>query len=392
VLARLEQQVRLALAASKQLVAARCFLLRAGIIGVMSAGDQNAEDRRWESFRALNVAHANLRPLIDRLNEDLDAAHGGFAAFAAIADLRQRAVCSDLVYSSAESVAANLLEARLHSDAVAQRIGATGIAMPGITSTAEEQLLHSHIQKDIAGFFRALGSTLDCLAACAIGVLAIPRSIQAADISDLDQQLPRLRASPSNQTTSQLEAWDGLLTTLAKVKRTPDDWYAWALSMRNVLIHRARAMTINMPRGRADDLVIATADPGAFQRFDVYVRAQPLHTEMEEMIDIPTLRLTFLEEPVTSTLAGIHLLLSSLVEDVSAHLLTVWLDTLGGTASFPMPIAQWSVKPRTFAFRGIAPVAPIPLTHINLNPRDAKRADLANEVKRRLRNRQMPAS
>ncbi|MDQ6606184.1 MAG: hypothetical protein M3Z06_06500 [Actinomycetota bacterium] len=351
----------------------------------MSVDDQkDAEDRRWESFRALNIDHAKLRPLIDRLNADLIAAQGGFPAFAAIADLRQRAVCSDLVYSSAESVAANLVEARLHSDAVAQCIGATGIAMPMITGTAEEQLLPIHIQKDIAGFFRALGSTLDCLAACAIGVLAIPRSIQAADISDLDQQLPGLRASPSNQTPSQVEAWDGLLTILANAKRKPDDWYDWALSMRNALIHRARAMTINMPRGRGDDLVIATADPSAFQRFDVYVRAQPLHTEMEEMIDIPTLRQTVLEEPVTSTLAGVHLLLSSLVEDVSDHLLTVWLDARGGTASFPMPVAKWSVKPRTFVFRGVAPVTPISATSVNLNPRDAKRADLANEVKRRV--------
>ncbi len=154
--------------------------------------------------------------------------------------------------------------------------------------------------------------------------------------------------------------------------------------MRNALIHRARAMTINMPRGRSDDLVIATTDPSAFQRFDVYVRAQPLHTEMDEMIDIPTLRLTFLEEPVTSTLTGVHMLLSSLVDDVCDHLLSVWQDTLRGTSSFPMPVARWSVKPRTFAFRGIAPVSPIPITHLNLNPRDARRADLANEVKRRV--------
>jgi hypothetical protein len=64
--------------------------------------------------------------------------------------------------------------------------------VPEIRSLEDDTATDIHL----VGFFRAFGSTLDCLAAVAIAVLRLDRSIQAASFRDIETlvfELVRLR-------------------------------------------------------------------------------------------------------------------------------------------------------------------------------------------------------
>ena len=93
------------------------------------------------------------------------------------------------------------MEARLHQHQFEQLVPNDGIRFPAQTEQ-RATILDAREWTWRSAAARALGSTLDCLAAVAIGVLRMPFSIQRAAFADLTKTIPaklRLR-SPSSCT------------------------------------------------------------------------------------------------------------------------------------------------------------------------------------------------
>jgi hypothetical protein len=102
-----------------------------------------------------------------------------------IEDEIQRATVSDQIRSAAHGIEENLLEARLHELDVAALVGPHGLPMPYENASINDHLRNDRLEMNTVGFFRAFGSTLDCLAAVLIGVVRIPMSLRFADMAAL---------------------------------------------------------------------------------------------------------------------------------------------------------------------------------------------------------------
>jgi len=185
------------------------------------ADSTRADDHFQET---LGLSQPELRALQRQVFDDLDQDHLGVGWWRPALGPRKRILIGDYLAQVPSAVMMNLTEARLHQmeaiDAwerhekrLARSVGPDlSMKMPPYTSAADllpEKLATMHV----AGFFRALGSALDCLAATIIGVLPIPISIVKADFAGVLSWLRReknkaaVREVWHTALLSDLEGW-----------------------------------------------------------------------------------------------------------------------------------------------------------------------------------------
>jgi hypothetical protein len=354
--------------------------------------DLTGSDRvRRELLDSFTIKADHILELAYRLDADFTVSDRGFAQFSAIADEYDRAIVSDQLSTSAGSVITNLLEGRLHQQHVVERVGRDGIRFP-TSETAHDRLVDGiETEMDITGWGRALCSTLDCLAACAIGVLRIPNSLLRAQFSHLNN----LPAQMSKGTPVQQQAWQDLKDIIDQHQTNfPTGWFEWVNGMRILNVHRPRQVNVLLQRTLEPgepQLAFVANDPAeasevmkASARFDLHLRQRPQLSDMQDLIEAPRARDIWIAEPAQTTMPGVFLAVNEMVEEVAENLLDQWIAIDGQLADFPPPMSSW--KPSRKLPMGFAGVSGITAGfapaggQIHTHPTLAKRLVLAEQL------------
>jgi hypothetical protein len=165
---------------------------------------------------------------------------------------RQRILIADYLHQAIGTIKTNLIDARLHQleeRAAAQDemdrhaddltiVGTEVIPKVQPPNCGLDDLPRHLADLHQAGFFRAIGSAVDCLGATVIGVAGLSTNILRADIG----KAFATAAKPNEPSALAAEAHRLLCD--ARDAAGPAGWLSWAADYRNMLVHRARRLSL----------------------------------------------------------------------------------------------------------------------------------------------------
>jgi hypothetical protein len=339
------------------------------------APEPDATEAYWEYIAAIGIDADNLRALEGRLNDEFRAADGGYAVLAAL-PMPQRAVVSDQILTSAHGVIRNLAEARLHEQDLNELLDE---GVPYAERTFEAQERATRVDLSFVGFFRGIGSALDCAAATTIGVLRLPLSIRRASFGQL--------LNLDDAVAGRQPAWALITELIARHADDPPSWLRWTLEMRHALMHRPRQMSFYVPREPEIPpmwLPPAAVIPAVLARlrFDPHFRRKPWLPDMQHLADPFLGRLpdAVLGEKATQTVRGCFEATNRLVEDIAAFLIEKWADA--DVQAIEPPTERWALEtPPAIEFEGFVP-SRIPEREWEgrISPHDEERLRLAADL------------
>ncbi|MFD3510107.1 hypothetical protein [Nocardia sp. NPDC058666] len=211
----------------------------------------------------------------------------------------------------------------------------------------------AHIDAERAGFFRAVGSVLDTLAAVVVGVGAINVNIVKADwgtLNTIDTAPTYPRTSGQNGRGGQLRkrlaaeqtegglAQDQLLRSArgAAAAAGPAGWETWAQATRNGFVHRARwtdfLVQVDKRKPEAGTYSLLPRQPELVQGF-----------ELQRVDALPDVCLT---EDASITMHGVLGSVTPVVQAVTAECQKLWDRRQMKPAMLPQPHADnWLPAP-----------------------------------------------
>lgn len=332
----------------------------------------DSREGRVELADKLGLRVERLALLSARFNKDFHVEDWGFAQFADLVDVRLQAIVSDQVLAASEAILTNLLEARVAETDYDEATEG------GRRYTAGISLDDVRIDSQIVEFFRAFGSTLDCLAGVAIGVLRVPRSVVRAsmnrDLFGLDPD-----KAPDEATKN---AWFLFRASLDALREGPPaKWMDWALLYRNAAVHRPRQLNMMLPRPPKTSLILPEAIALKLLRFDMYLRRRPWLPDLEHLAADEPVEDLFLHEPAPTTMRGLIEMLNHSVETLAHELLQAW-DAVG-SGKLVLPAATWLLDAEPdIDFGGFVPGRPAEFDMIRGHPQTAIRLVLAERLRR----------
>jgi hypothetical protein len=226
-----------------------------------------ASERAATIAKQFGVSAPNLEGLKREILSDYTPDGWGLGRFSGIKNLTDRAVASDLAVSSLEGVNTSLVALGLRHAHYKRLIGPNGRTMPGPESTVEDHLQLVELDVCATDCFRAFGSVLDCLTAVAVLLTGVPLKVQRTEGTWFLRR-PDQKKRPSDRS-AQESAWDSIATVVIDEGNRPaQGWLAWALEMRNAVMHRGQLLRVwlNRPSERRPGvpplLVRTDMDPG----------------------------------------------------------------------------------------------------------------------------------
>lgn len=315
----------------------------------------------------------------------------GFEQLADLEDRRQRAIVSDTLLASVDGLQTNLREASEHAGLLSRLLGPNGRTMPDPGRPAEQEETND-IDRELVGFFRAAGSTLDCLAAVAIIVTRIPTSVSRAS----GEALAGLQERAQRAEGDRRACWEQVSAAFEDGRGgNAPGWFEWTTEMRNAVVHRARQLRIwlpfpSRPRQPEEQLLVPTATPmHRLLRYELHLRRSPWLADLDALSSAEEASENWLAEPATETLKSILERMATLAEAVVGSLAEVWEQAGSGEVVLPAPADAWALaavtgRARAAAeFIGFDPAYVVPpLTGIVASPREAKRAAIAEALRR----------
>lgn len=315
-------------------------------------------DRRFEAAVKADVPSSG--ELFQEIFQDLDTKTFGIQWWSSV-PVQERVLISDYLYQCAEGIEKNLVEAKLHymewSDARArfnERI-VDGIKIP---PTGEPFFKHPPSLAPIddlpskldelhrTGFFRAVGSSLDCLGAVIVGVLGLETSLRHTSIEDARKTLERVKDLGTARTKLQIEFGNFLEQSIESAG--PDDWLEWADQYRNMFVHRGRRLTYNQVFPTEPPSYVA-GEWRTKASSNVHLAKYPDKSDAEAFIKLDMV----LNEPAESSLRGVFDSTRELEGSICSRLLSIWRARRSDPLLIEQPATQWTTKRlRTCSFQG----------------------------------------
>lgn len=333
--------------------------------------NDDAEDRDHKIADALGLDLVAARSLVGAVVADLTwptegtrAADGtafvdedrfGIGWWKGYCDLgtSRRLLIGDYLIEVSEAIQTNLLETRLHLSAF--RASLENVPATPFLTNPLSQLHATFAEMQTAGMLRAAISTVDCVAAAAIGVLGLPLLIKRGDLGTvqvwLRDKAPKLQ--PSVSLTFQVAKLQAIVDAF---ERSPSGWLRWATTYRHAFVHRGR-------RTR-------TWHPGVGLR----LAGEPDRSEVESRLAGPYPE--SLHEPAMVTLEGVMANLQGAAVEACTILRAAWQERRADPAMIVQPKEQWKDSPPIEAgvpFKGFAPRELVPVHAVVVHPKEERR-------------------
>jgi hypothetical protein len=319
-------------------------------------------DRRFHSAISADVPSAGK--LVNEIFDDLDEKAFGISWWKTPDE--ERIFISDYLYQCAEGIETNLVEARLHylEWLAAREIHNNRIA-DGIRfhpngepffkhppSTAPIDDLPNKLEGlHICGFFRAIGSSLDCLGGAIIGVLGLKSSLRMNDIKNAERALEKIKNPQNPGETLQKEFRE--FFELIKEKSGPKDWLEWVDRYRNMFVHRGRRMYYNeiLPR----DVALYNQFQQRYLKAtsNLHLAKNPDKSEAEAFIK----KDMYVNEEADITFKGVFKSCRDLHESVCERLVSIWQQRRNDSTLIEQPQMQWNDNFKDLTFDGYDPNA-----------------------------------
>lgn len=178
-------------------------------------------------------------------------------------DVGRNILVADYIIGLTESVAGNLTQASMHLNRLTTLGAAHDITTSGNMRAADARGGLSgptsatydnqgvELEGHFGGFFRAIGSVLDNLAGIVVGTAGIPLNIVRTGWGELTTAKPS-RLAPASMTDAHQDLNRKVAARVDQLATagTPD-WIGWALDYRNMLVHRASRLSINVMDAKA---------------------------------------------------------------------------------------------------------------------------------------------
>jgi hypothetical protein len=362
-------------------------------------GTSNVEEAQGVLEQRLGVHCDAAHALTDEIVNDLDPQVCGIQWWAPHPDDKRRIFISDYLAQCTTGMCTNLVEAALHlleaeaaheaenhrmAHAVSmRRIGPAEyqpqFTLPRHTSTAD--LVPGKLEDlHTAGFFRAVGSTLDTLAAVVVGVGALKVNIVQVHfrsvVAGLNKQPPPV--TPGDLLQGQIRQ----TINDAVAGAGPVGWLDWAIDYRNMLVHRGRRMHMLNVNIQPAGIFDGQGAPVARVDLIPHLARDPKNSDLQAYFgvsDQPSRLSNLLEEDglkaLRATLEGVTYVFRKTCET----LVDVWRARRATPQVLLQPRAQWenlSVQPDQF--EGFHPRSvPLKPTQLRTSPQGYRRLEAA---------------
>lgn len=277
-----------------------------------------------------------LWALEDSMMKNLDPDEFGFKLWQGQLAAPKRILISDHVLDAVGEVTSSLIEVKLHlseyrdlaarlDSKIKYRRTVSGWSVKH-AETPAESVQASYLQLHLAGLMRALGSTLDCLAAVVVGVAGLPLDLRATSWHGMTRKLRnhdvRARRSLS-------------LDTLVE-DSGPEGWADWTIQMRNTWIHRPRPMMMSYIRPLGD-----SRRPRQVR----YLPRTPDDSRVEAHLRVTGNDFPLIHEDAATTLSGVAISTLTVAQQLSLRLASLWEQRLEDDW-ITQPAKQWSSQPK----------------------------------------------
>lgn len=327
------------------------------------SSEKDEIDRRFNAVIEADVPSA--KKLVQEILNDLDVNSFGINWWNSLPP-EERILISDYLFQCASGVEVNLMEAKLHyfewlhavenhnkkivNIVTRDSLGGLIDKMPKSNAPVDDLPLKLE-NLHLCGFFRAIGSSLDCLGATIIGVLALPCSkrkpLRKSDIAEAQNTLKNLTDLGTSGSKLQMD-FGGFFES---VKNTcgPKDWLEWADQYRNMYVHRGRRTIFN--KISAKKQLFYDSKERFIPRFEctTHLGKFPDRSEAEAFIRSEE---AILFENAEITLTGIFESCRTLNEKVCEQLLFIWKERRNNPSLLEQPQNQWNDIPKHCDFTG----------------------------------------
>jgi hypothetical protein len=296
--------------------------------------------------------------LSKEIRSDFDPINFGISWWQSL-DPQRRILIGDYLYQCVLGIETNFVEARLHyylwlhtkelidarmADSVT--IGPADkplLKLPAATKP-DDDLPTKLDGLHLTGFFRALGSALDCLGASIVGVLGFSKGLRRVTFNELDALL----SNSENAQPPFVQIQMDFKTLFEKAKKDcgPEDWLNWATQYRNTLVHRGRlTWKSEVPQRKLIDLPGNTVRANHETHLDLF----PDRSDIESWIRYEN---PVLAEDAHRTTAGLYDGTKKFAERILNELINVWQVRRKDPNLIKQPRDQWIGKSKKCNFGG----------------------------------------
>jgi len=217
--------------------------------------------------------------------------------------------------------------------------------LPAATRAIDE-LPYKLESMHICDFFRAIGSSLDCLGGAIIGILGLKSPLRKNDILRARQALSNIKNPQNSGDQLQVEFRDFLENEISS--NGPQDWLDWSDQYRNMFVHRGRRITTNQTRRREGLLYNAKGEEILRATSTLHLAKHPDKSDVEALV----IKDVVLNEDADVTFKGIFKSCRDLDEAVCERLISIWQERRGNPSLIEQPASQWDTKIRACEFSG----------------------------------------
>jgi hypothetical protein len=332
-------------------------------------------DRRFHSSIDADVPSANK--LVGEIFDDLSRQSYGVSWWQTV-NVHERILIGDYLYQCAEGIEANLVEAKLHllewlhvRDQIDKRFADVISRTPH--GTLQQKLPPAEAPIDdlpnkleamhICGFFRAIGSALDCLGGAIIGVLGLNYCLRYNDIDKAKKELAKVKNPQTPGEQLQASFKDFLETQIKDCG--PEDWLIWTDRYRNMYVHRGRRITFGefVPR----EVLFYDAEERLIPRWksNLHLATNPDKSDAEAFVKSDIV----LREDAEKTLGGVFKSTRDLLEAVCERLVSIWQERRNDSSLIEQPPSQWKPNMKVCNFSGYDQLAePLDVSGMTGNP------------------------